>query len=268
MTSIRSFIELEDHFSGNDDAQSVHFISFDNILNGKAPIAFSHIYFIMEAFKQLNFDEMAYPLYIQKFELLFKCSIYRNTQIIIKVNECFSELNEKSNKQLKLLTITDLMKYIVDNKELLETEATNLGINISHYMNIDNDDIDSCTNDFCRNQKLDSRGSACDNVIIIKNGNGDLYLLTIVRKFGPGRNNYALSGGFCENKESTIETAKRELKEEVLGVDSLDNLTSSTVIEFEIDKFFSNFWDPRGKFPLGMEVGAYVRYIELNDTIE
>lgn len=267
-SQIHTIQDLESKFSGKDDAESVHLVPLHDILNGKSILAFSHIYFVMKAIERLRnkFSEEFYTAMCQRAQLLFECSIYRNTLIVNAVNNYLKELNEKGNNYL-LLTVTPLMSDILANKEGLELRARLLGVDISRYMVLEEDDFESCTNSFCLNQKVNETGKASDNVIIIQNGNGDLYLMTIVRVFGPGRGGYALSGGFREKDEDMCKSAKRELEEEIGGICFLNSLKTVEVIEFAIEEECFNHWDPRAKFPLGMCVGACVKFIELCDIL-
>lgn len=266
---IRTIQNLESKFSGQDDAKSVHLVPFTDILDGKSILAFSHIHFVLKALEGLKeqFDEEFYLAMCQKAQLLLECSIYRNTLIINAVNNYLKELNNKGGNYL-LLTVTPLMADILTNKEGLKLRASLLGVDISRYMVLEADDFESCVSEFCLGQKTDGPGRASDNVIIIQNGNGDLYLMTIVRGFGPGRGGYALSGGFREKGEKDVkESAERELKEEIGGIDFLDSLKTIKVIEFVIEEECFNYWDPRAKFPLGMCVGACVKFIALRDIL-
>lgn len=265
---IHTIQDLESKFSGQDDAKSVHLIPLYDILNGRNILAFTHIHFVLKALEGLkeHLNEDFYFAMCQRAQLLLECAIYRNTLIINAVNNYLKELNDKGSNYM-FLTVSPLMEAILANKEGLKSRAILLRVDISRYMVLEADDFESCVNNFCLDQKIDGPGRAADNVVFIQNGDGVLYLMTIVRGFGPGRGGHALSGGFMNNGENVKESAGRELGEEVGGIDFLDSLKTVKVIEFVIEEECFNYWDPRAKFPLGMCVGAYVKFIALRDIL-
>lgn len=76
-----------------------------------------------------------------------------------------------------------------------------------------------------------------DIIFFLKDQN-DVFVLLIERKHAPFKHAWALPGGFVDPKETTLEAAKRELKEET-------GITADNLIQFqtfsEIDR------DPRGR---------------------
>lgn len=255
---------LQQILQAQDDAKEIKILPIREILNGTYQMAFTHVYFVLESLKKINsFSENPeLKLFIEQSELILNCSIYRNTKIIFNVNALFSHINSTYNKSLKMLTITEQMNQILNFPERLIQRAFELNVNINGYLQLDKADVISCSNEFCQNQKLDGPGMASDNLIIFRDFYGELYLITIVRKFGPGQNNVALAGGFCDPNETHEQTAERECNEEIGGIKELFNLKFKNIDKWIIPEHFSYYWDPRGKFPYGMIVGASVKYFE------
>lgn len=287
---IKSLASLNENLYGKDDALKACLTPFEEILNGETPIAFNHIVYVKNAIEMLCSEysnDQKYLRYLKKLlrqaELIYSLSVYRNYQIIKGVNDKFTRLNmeidaknernsEMNLVRLKLMTVTQEMIFIENNIDQIIQSAIIMGINYERYINVEEDDVEQCSNGFCQNQ-LDKPGKASDAVIVIKNGpNGRLYLLSIKRANGPGRNNIALPGGFldfCE-KTNAIESFQnasiRELNEEVGGINVLLSIPAK-VLKLIVEQFHSLSWDPRGRFPEGMYLGAIIVIYDLFEKL-
>ncbi len=247
--------------NAKDDAVEIHMTNVKDIMSGKTQMAFNHVHFLLDMFKQIP----CYDKYVKSAALLLTASIYRNMLIINGVNQTFCDINARDfTKHLHMKHVTEEMDNIFNNKRQLITDAILLNVDISKYIdhgkNID-DDIEGCSNGWNQNQKLDTYETAADSVIIIKDINNESYVLTIVRKNAPGIGNVAFPGGFVDPTDRTVKNAAlRELEEET-GFDELNITTYASKTEHQLPVHNTYCWDPRGKFPLGMETcGLGIHY--------
>lgn len=252
----KQLIDIIKTLEARDDAVSVCLVDIEDILSGKVMMAFTHVQFLLdifEHFKELNSLSL-------RAELILRCSIYRNVMIINGVNDVFRAVNTTdTTKNLILKEMTPEMEHIYDNLDLLKERGELLNVDVTGYTthseSIDKD-IEDCSNSWNQDQNIDVQGKASDCVLLIKDIDGTLFLLSIVRGFGPGKNNVAFPGGFVDTTDGSLkESAIRELEEET-GLSNLDiNNTTKKSMDLPIHETHS--WDPRGKFPLGMSVGGF-----------
>jgi hypothetical protein len=178
--------------------------------------------------------------------------------------------------QLFTCELDNEMIRISNSEEDLRILAQSLGINPEGYLTGDiSDDIEACMhNDFCLHQKHDGVQSASDRVTIVEYLDGSLGLFSIVRKFGPARNDYAFPGGFNDLKkdfesgnytqEDHHTAAMREGDEEVGGMEVFDNQDYFTRTIYELPVIHSKWWDPRAKFYChGTSNGGLLEYIRV-----
>lgn len=255
-------------FSGKDDALTVELTNVREILNGTKKMAFGHPSFLLQAFQILGKLE-----FIPIAECIVALAKYRNCRIIQACNLLIAVENERgwqdNNGNIVPLIpceFTSDMMEIIMNHDVLQTCATSLGIDSSGYLTGDiSSDIEACMhNDFCLHQKLDGINSASDRVTIVEDLDGELYLLTIEREFGPGKNDVAFPGGFVELQENFIQAALRESSEEVEGIQVFEDkeLFERTICKLQIVE--SKWWDPRAKFyPWGMRNGGLLEFIKV-----
>jgi len=253
---------------GKDDAMRAELINIKEILNGTKKMAFGHPFFLLQAFIILGKLEL-----ITTAECIVALAKYRNCRIIQACNSLIAELNErgwhdKNGNIVHLIPceFTSDMMEAIHNYDVLQECAEKLGIKSSNYLTGDiSSDIESCMhNDFCLHQKLDGINSASDRVTIVEDFDGELYLLSVERAFGPGKNDIAFPGGFVELQENFLQAAIREGNEEVEGITVFEDKECFERTIYELQIVESKWWDPRAKFyPYGMRNGGLLEYIKV-----
>jgi len=228
-----------------DDAELVHEIRVDDIASGKHAMPFCHVWFLLDYYSMTERDD-----YTKKFEVLFDLSRIRNRRLMRKVNVILAQCGGK-----KLFEV-DNMRPVFDI-ELVKTRAKVFGVDVSAYLGDENDedDVSQCTSEWCLNQSPEP-GKASDNVQIITDLDGVDWLILITRKNGPGRGQKALAGGFVDPGETFVEAADRE-KDEETGVELFGSYTTTVT---DLAPVMMMDWDPRAKFPHGMNVFARVTH--------
>lgn len=224
-----------------DDAELVKIVRVDDMANGKYAMPFCHVYFLMDYYRSIGRED-----YAQRFEVLFDLSRIRNRDIMIKVNDIVSQHEGKKLFDLKAMNYISVVGVLSRAKEL--------GIAIDKYV-LEDDDVSQCTTPWCLNQ-LTEPGKAADNVQIITDLDGIDWIVLIVRKFGPGRNNLALAGGFVDANETFIQAAIRENNEETEVVLHGSYKTTYT----DLKPVLIPDWDPRARLPHGVVVAARVTH--------
>jgi hypothetical protein len=229
-----------------DDAAAVRPVRVMDIATGKEAMPFLHVWFALDYYRDYIKDTKLTKLF--EFALVF--SRLRNIRLMHKVNVILAE------KGLVLFKFTPEMVELEKDLDRHIAEAREFGFDPSKYLDetTDDDDVPQCSNDWCCKQNT-SPGKAGDNVVVITDFDGVDWFVLIVRKNGPGRNQMAWAGGFVDPNESFVDCAARELAEEV-GMTVLDPTTITTILR----NVLHPDWDPRAKFPFGMEVGATVTH--------
>uniref|UniRef100_A0A6C0BTV9 Nudix hydrolase domain-containing protein n=1 Tax=viral metagenome TaxID=1070528 RepID=A0A6C0BTV9_9ZZZZ len=228
-----------------DDADLVHAIRTDDITNGKYAMPFCHVYFLMEYYRKIGRDD-----YVKKFEVLFDLSRIRNRRIMRKVNTILDKHEGKKLFDLNKMTPIDI--------DRVKTYAKVFGIDTSQYLRNEKDeedDVSQCTSQWCLDQSL-TPGKASDSVQLITDLDNVDWLILITRKNGPGRNDKALAGGFVDPGETFVEAADREKNEET----EVELFGTYTTTVTDLDNVMIMDWDPRAKFPHGMNVFARVTH--------
>lgn len=228
-----------------DDAELVHAIRVDDIAIGKYAMPFCHVYFIMDYYRKIGRED-----YVNKFEVLFDLSRIRNRRIMRKVNAILAQCGEK-----KLFDLDNMPTIDIDR---VKTYAKVFGIDTSKYLRDEKDeedDVTQCTSVWCLDQSS-TPGKASDSVQLITDLDDVDWLILITRKNGPGRNDKALAGGFVDPGESFQAAADRE-KDEETEVELFGTYTT-TVTDLDTVKIMD--WDPRAKFPHGINVFARVTH--------
>ena len=154
------------------------------------------------------------------------------------------------------MPITDEMVQMESNLNENIEKASLLNIDPRKYLSEENDENDvlSCTSEWCLGNIKEEPGRASDTVTIIKDFDGVLWIMIIIREFGPGMNDIALPGGFNNAGESFIDCALRENDEET------EWIISKPIVPFrkEIPAELSYWSDPRACFPEGMINGGII----------
>ena len=246
----------EVRLTAGDDARKTLTCAIDDIANGSVVMPFLHVYWVLEAMKQVivkcpNTDTIV----IERLEVVFLLAQHYNFCLMNQVNKVLAT------------HFPGLLQFQLPEKldeDKLRADAARLGIDPSKYFEVSDDDIAQCSpshdpkNSFNRDQ-LAVPGKAGDSVEIITDFDGRHHLVGIIRANGPGRDRFALAGGFLEEGETFSEAALRERDEET-GVSVLRG-GSTVQLTFDITttKFPEvemSLWDPRARFPHGMIVGA------------
>lgn len=232
-----------------DDAAAVHPVRVMDIATGKEAMPFLHVWFALDYYRD-NVIVKNMKL-VELFELALVFSRLRNLRLMRKVNVILAD------KGLVLFEFTPSMVELEKNRDLHIAKALEVGFDTSKYLDetTDDDDVPQCSNDWCCKQNT-APGKASDNVVVITDCDGVDWFVLIVRKNGPGRNQLAWAGGFVDPNESFVDCAARELDEEV-DMTVQDPYTTNTTI---LHNVLHSDWDPRAKFPFGMEVGATVTH--------
>ena len=228
-----------------DDAELVTIVRVEDIATGTYAMPFGHVWFLLDYYSIIGHTD-----YCTRFAVLFDLSRIRNRRIMRKVNEVLAHCEGK-----ELFDLDNMVREI--DIEQIKREAEIFGIDTSKYLNEENDadDVAQCTTPWCLDQ-LTEPGKASDNVQIITDLDGVDWIVLIVRKFGPGRNDLALAGGFVDPGETFEVAAAREKNEETEVELSGSYATGGT----NLDTVFMMDWDPRAKFPHGMMVFARVTH--------
>lgn len=244
-----------------DDAASVSEKRVSDAASGKIVLAFLHAMFLAMYYKGKN------AVLSQQLELISFWSEVRNLRIIRKVNLILLENNKvlfpMSERMLELDSLVPEMLL----------KSTEFGVDPSLYLDesTDQDDVEQCTDgkdhadqrtksfNFTQNEEP---GKASDSLKIITDLNGEDWFVVIKRKFGPGRGNYALAGGFVDPEESFADAAIREDAEETdTNIEDRDDVVDFTITTQVLDVVKTNHWDPRGRFAkAGMENGCVVTH--------
>lgn len=233
-----------------DDAAAVHPVRVMDIATGKKAMPFLHVCFALFYYRDYIKDAKLTKL----FELALMFSRLRNLRLMRKVNAILAD------KGLVLFKFTPEMEKLEKDLDIHHAEARKFGFDPSLYLDetTDEDDVPQCSNEWCCKQNTEA-GKASDNVVVITDCNGVDWFVLIVRKNGPGRAQLAWAGGFVDPGESFEDCSERELGEEmdmkVQG--SKDSYTTNKTI---LTNVLHPDWDPRAKFPFGMEVGATVTH--------
>lgn len=239
-----------------DDAAFVRLVRVMDIATGKKAMPFLHVWFALFYYRDYIKDAKLTKL----FELALLFSRLRNLRLMRKVNTILLE----KNKDLVLFKFTPEMDELEKNLDLHLAKAHEFGFDPSLYLDetTDDDDVPQCSNDWCCKQNPE-HGKAGDNVVVMTDSEGVDWFVLIVRKNGPGRNQLAWAGGFVDPDESFVSCSRRELGEE-LGVKVKGSKRSYTITKTILPPVLHNDWDPRAKFPFGMEVGATVTHYHFN----
>ena len=238
--------------TGHDDACAALFVLLKDILSGELVMAFQHPYYVSKYFKDKDSTEE--QLVFEKLCIITFFSRIRNIRLIRKINTILEI------KNLKLMPITPEMEELESDINAKIEKATSLGINPGKYLSEENDatDVSDCTNEWCLGNRKEEPGRASDTITIIKDFDGDLWLMVIIRKCGPGTNNIALPGGFNNSGESFLDCAEREAKEETDWIISMPVVPTRQEIPAT-----KSFWsDPRACFPEGMINGGSILYYD------
>jgi hypothetical protein len=232
-----------------DDAKFVHLVPLKFVEYGIDAMPFLHVWFALDYYR--NHVKDADPFLVQRLEVVFQLSRFRNHRLMKKVNAVLAQ--HPGKKLFQLPEPIDIEKVLADAKEL--------GIDTSKYMDetTDEDDLGQCTNEWCLNQNA-TCGKAADNVQVITDLDGTDWLVLIVRQFGPGRAQLAWAGGFVDKGETFTDAALREKDEETGMSLSGDGDVVFDITTTELKPVKMMDWDPRAKLVEGMEVGAVVTH--------
>jgi hypothetical protein len=243
------FLKLE----AKDDADMVLLVQVMDIASGKKAMPFLHVWFALFYYRDYIKDTKLTKL----FELALVFSRLRNIRLMHKVNVILAE------KGLVLFKFTPEMVELEKDLDRHIAEAREFGFDPSKYLDetTDDDDVPQCSNDWCCKQNT-APGKASDNVVVITDCDKVDWFVLIVRKNGPGRSQLAWAGGFVDPNESFEDCSARELDEE-MGISVHGSYTTSKTI---LPHVLHSDWDPRAKFPFGMEVGATVTHFHFNSS--
>lgn len=230
-----------------DDARNVHFTLVESIVRGLVIMPFRHSEALRRWYEQHD-PSSRFCLMLKHVDWFAQ---YRNHRVMKKANE----IRKHNGKPLFSSTLWER------DEETLPAQisiAKELGIDPSGYLDEvpDKDDVLQCTNEWCYSQT--EKKTAVDNIVIIRDVDGDDWLVTITRQFGPGRSQKAFAGGFVEAGETVRDAGLREREEETSFKSSIP-LKSETVFE---PRFYHD-WDPR--FTQGIEVGAVAHFYDFRD---
>ncbi len=229
-----------------DDAATACFLPLKEILSGDKRLAFNHYNQLLMGLKSsVGFipNHMMERLFI-----LSDLASHYIYLLKVEINKVIDEKNDSGENFLKFYNL--YQQFNVDNyKDYLFFEK---------FTTPHQDDIDGCTNQWCLSEgkQMKTPQKAVDVVLTIKYF-GETYLLVITRMFAPGKNCYALVGGFVDEGETFEKASYRELEEEVgkkLGfwMKYLELFSSVGLIE----PYITTTHDPRPKFIGGMELGG------------
>lgn len=240
------FFWITKSLNPGDDAISASFIPLTDILSGNKRLAFNHY---NQLIKGLKSSICFIPNHMM--ERLYILSVLASYYIYLLKVEINKVIDEKNAYGENFLRFNNLYKqFNVDiYKDYLFFEK---------FTTPQPEDIDGCTNKWCLKEgnQMKTPQKAVDVVLTIKYF-GETYLLVITRMFAPGKNCYALVGGFVDEGETFEEASYRELEEEVgkkLGfwIKLLNPFSSVGLIE----PYITTTHDPRPKFIGGMELGG------------
>jgi hypothetical protein len=240
------FFWITKSLNPGDDAVTACFLPLKEILSGDKRLAFNH-------YNQLLMGLKSSVGFIPNhmMERLFVLSDLASHYIYLLKVEINKVIDEKNASGENFLRFDNLyQQFNVDiYKDYLFFEK---------FTTPHPDDIDGCTNEWCLKEgnQMETPQKAVDVVLTIKYF-GETYLLVITRMFAPGKNCYALVGGFVDEGETFEEASYRELEEEVgkkLGfwMKYLEPFSSVGLIE----PYITTTHDPRPKFIVGMELGG------------
>lgn len=250
----------EVHLTAGDDARKTLTCAIDDIANGSVVMPFLHVYWVREAIKQVIARcPSTDPIVLERLEMVFLLAQHYNYCLMQKVNDVLAT-QFPGLRQFQLPEKLDEGKLLAD--------AARLGIDPKKYLEVSDDDVAQCSpshnpeNSFNRDQ-LTVPGKAGDSVEIITDFDGRHHLVGIIRANGPGRDRFALAGGFLEEGETFAHAALRE-KDEETGM-SVARAASKVQLTFDITttefpKVEMSLWDPRARFPHGMIVGAMLTH--------
>lgn len=297
-----------------DDAKNVHSTRILDILNGIYPMAFGHVRFLKQAlFQSPNIiSKPEFKEWEEKIDCLIDLSTIRNTLIAICVNELYvrphnsiiesrnSTLNEENeeniSKKAKLnedfemysdnllfeVPVNEEMDKVFRERDFVIEKAIKLGIDYSSYLKYDfniEKDIEECFNSHWNHDQKTEIQKTADSIIIITDIDGQDYVLTITRMFGPGNGCVAFQGGLVDENESFEEAGERENEEEtgmniITFPHEIKRLVKDLKINDRENVIFQKItinseihgaeWDPRVKFArFGTENGAICYHIFL-----
>jgi NUDIX domain len=235
--------------AAKDDAAFVRLVRVMDIATGKKAMPFLHVWFALFYYRDYVKDMKLTKL----FELALVFSRLRNIRLMHKVNAILAE------KGLVLFKFTPEMVELEKDLDRHIAEAREFGFDPTTYLDeaTDEDDVPQCSNDWCCKQNTEA-GKASDNVVIVTDCDGVDWFVLIVRKNGPGRSQLAWAGGFVDPNESFKACSARELDEEM----DMSVQGSYRVTKTVLPNVLHSDWDPRAKFPFGMEVGATVTHYD------
>ncbi len=236
-----------------DDAKYIRCVKADDIANGIHAMPFRHIEFAKEYYSKINNN-----ILVNKFEILCYFSKYRNHRIMKKVNEVLNNYPDKIK-----FSFTDEMLKHNELINLYLDKAKENNVNPDKYLDetTDEDDVKQCTSAWCLEQLPNNiKGKASDNIKIITDLDSTDWFILIERQFGPGKSQLAWAGGFLEKDETFKNAAIREGDEETEIIFNNSNKINYKQIITELPVISSYDWDPRAKFPYGMENGAVVTH--------
>jgi hypothetical protein len=233
--------------AAKDDAAFVRLVRVMDIATGKKAMPFLHVWFALFYYRDYRKDMKLAKL----FELALVFSRLRNLRLIRKVNAILAD------KGLVLFKFTPEMEKLEKDLDRHIVEAHECGFDPSMYLDetTDEDDVPQCSNERCCKQNTEP-GKASDNVVVVTDCDGVDWFVLIVRKNGPGRAQLAWAGGFVDPNESFEDCSERELGEEM----DMSVQGSYRVAKTTLPHVLHSDWDPRAKFPFGMEVGATVTH--------
>lgn len=250
----------EVHLTAGDDARKTLTCLIDDIANGSVVMPFLHVYWVREAMKQvITRCPSTDHIVLERLEVVFLLAQHYNYCLMQTVNAVL-DTDFPGLQKFQLPAKLDEGKLLAD--------AARLGIDPKKYLEVSDDDVAQCSpskdpmNSFNRDQ-LTVPGKAGDSVEIITDLDARHHLVGIIRANGPGRDRFALAGGFLEEGETFTQAALRE-KDEETGM-SVDRAASKIQLTFDITttdfpKVEMSLWDPRTRFPHGMIVGAILTH--------
>jgi len=240
------FFWITKSLNPGDDAVSACFLPLKNILSGDKRLAFNHY---NQLLKGLQSSVGFIPNHMkEKLHVLSNLASHYIYLLKMEINEVIDEKNSSGENFLRFDNL-----YQQFNVDIYKDYSFFEKFTTPHP-----DDIDGCTNQWCLKEgnQMETPQKAVDVVLTIKYF-GETYLLVITRMFAPGKNCYALVGGFVDEGETFEEASYRELEEEVgkkLGfwMKILKPFSSVGLIE----PYITTTHDPRPKFIGGMELGG------------
>lgn len=248
------FFWIKKSLNPGDDAVSACFLPLKDILSGDKRLAFNHYNQLLKGLKaSIGFI----PNYIkERLYVLSDLASYYIYLLKVEINKVIDEKNASGENFLKFDNLYQPINVDIYKDYLFFGKFTT-----PHP-----DDIDGCTNQWCLKEgnQMEIPQKAVDVVLTIQYF-GETYLLVITRMFAPGKDCYALVGGFVDEGETFEGASYRELEEEVgkkLGfcMKILKPFSSVGLIK----PYVTTTHDPRPKFIGGMKLGGIGLNINLD----